>query len=233
MAQDGCSNPYLEYHHFDPPWRERCHHDPDGMIALCAEHHRKADAGAFTAEQLRAMKRPNDRIVSGTFDWLRHKMLSVVGGSFYYETPILVQFRGEPQIWYTRDEQGYLLLNLRMVSASREPRLRLDENDWIMLGDPSDFESPPSGRRFVAKYANGDDLCVEFFELSDAEHASDRYPDSKPDMWNRVEFPITAVEIQNLIGATGFGFGPSWTKLGGVNIKGSFTAHCRVGLAWS
>lgn len=29
---EGCGSPYLEYHHFDPPWHEREHHDPQGMI---------------------------------------------------------------------------------------------------------------------------------------------------------------------------------------------------------
>jgi hypothetical protein len=203
------------------------------MIALCAEHHAKADAGAFTPEQLRAMKRPSGGVVSGKFDWLRHRMLSVVGGNFYYETPVLVQFRGQPQIWYTRDDQGYLLLSLRMVSATRDPRLRLDESDWIARGDMSDFESPPAGRRIAAKYANGDELKVEFFELLSAEQASSRYSYASSDMWKCVEFPVTTVEIVNLVGGTGVGFGPSWTKLGGVTMTGNFVSHCGVGLSWS
>lgn len=230
----GCSNPYLEYHHFDPPWRDGPHHDPQGMVALCAAHHKKADFGSFTVDQLRAMKRPNGSIVSGRFDWLRHRMLSVVGGNFFYETPVPVQFRGKRQVWYTRDEQGYLLLNLRMVTAAPgEPRLRLDDSDWIVVGDPVEFESPPSGRKIEAKYGNGDELRVEFFELLEVEDAFKRYPTTRPDMWTQVEFPITAVEIQNLIGGDSFGFGPSWSKLRGVTMTGCFGAHCSVGLEWS
>jgi len=61
----GCANPYLEYHHFDPPWRTHEHHDPLGMIALCAEHHKKADAGAFTLSQLRALKQPTGATIEG------------------------------------------------------------------------------------------------------------------------------------------------------------------------
>ena len=45
-----CGNPYLYYHHFDPPWATEEHHNPAGMIALCGEHHPKADAGTFTPE---------------------------------------------------------------------------------------------------------------------------------------------------------------------------------------
>src|SRR4029079_15500764 len=81
----GCANPYLEYHHFDPPWREKHHHNPEGMLALCAEHHRKADAGAFTVEQLREMKKESPNTVRGRFNWLRNELLAVVGGSFYFE----------------------------------------------------------------------------------------------------------------------------------------------------
>ncbi|WVV46823.1 hypothetical protein THH46_16005 [Pseudomonas sp. NA13] len=52
-----CGNPYLEYHHFDPPVSVRAHNEPQGMIALCAQHHKKADGGAYTNEQLHALKK--------------------------------------------------------------------------------------------------------------------------------------------------------------------------------
>ena len=51
-----CGSPYLTWHHFNPPWSERHHHDPDGMIALCLQHHEQADAGTFTVEQLRDLR---------------------------------------------------------------------------------------------------------------------------------------------------------------------------------
>ncbi|MGP5687026.1 hypothetical protein ACTXOU_13770 [Psychrobacter glacincola] len=52
----GCGNPYLEYHHFDPPVNIKPHNEPKGMIALCAQHHKKADGGAYTVEQLHTLK---------------------------------------------------------------------------------------------------------------------------------------------------------------------------------
>lgn len=228
----GCANPYLEYHHFDPPWRDGEHHNPTGMVALCAEHHRKADAGAFTIEQLRALKRPNGQSVTGRFDWLRNHVLAVVGGNFYYETPTIVQFRGERVIWFNRDDQGRMLLNLRMITGSGERRLRLDDNDWIIEGAPVDFESPPSGKRIYCRYRNGDELRVEFFEFS-VDDARKRYPAIRPDRWLSIEFPITAVEIQHQIGGTPYGFGPTWTKLAGVTVARGFFIRCGVGLACS
>ena len=68
----GCGNPYLEYHHFDPPWEKEHHHDLARMIALCAEHHAKA--AAWTIDDCRAMKAiPVDRPdVRGRFERALH-----------------------------------------------------------------------------------------------------------------------------------------------------------------
>jgi len=81
------------------------------MIALCAEHHAKADAGAFTKDQLKQLKQEGinrAEVIKGQFNWMRHKVMSIVGGIFYYEIPIIFEFRGEPAIWFNRDEDGYL-----------------------------------------------------------------------------------------------------------------------------
>lgn len=66
-----CGNPYVTWHHFDPPWRVEHHHRPEGMIALCLEHAPQADAGAFTDDQLRALKRGGGNlsdIIAGRFN---------------------------------------------------------------------------------------------------------------------------------------------------------------------
>src|SRR5690348_4262835 len=52
-----CGNPYLEWAHFDPPWNVKHHHNPEGMIALCHEHHTKFDAGALSLDQWKELKR--------------------------------------------------------------------------------------------------------------------------------------------------------------------------------
>jgi hypothetical protein len=217
----GCANPYLEYHHFDPPWRERPHHDAAGMVALCAEHHRKADVGAFTDAQLRDLKRPVAGRVAARGCWW----------NFYCDTPVIFSFRGEPAIWFDRDEDGHLLLNIRMVTSSGEPRLRLDRNDWIIHGAPIDFQSPPSGKRILAKYQNGDTLAVEFVELLTAEAAMRRYPHSIAVPWATLAFPMTAVEVEELIGGSDLGFGPKWTKLGGITMTGCFSRGRAAGIA--
>ena len=125
------------------------------------------------------------------------------------------------------------MLNIRMVTSSGEPRLRLDNNDWIVHGQPSDFESPPSGRRIRATYSNGDEIAVEFLDLPTADAGAARYPNARSDMWSRLAFPITAVEVLERFGGSDFGFGPTWTRLGGIRMTGGFISRCGVGPSWS
>jgi hypothetical protein len=51
-----CGNPYLTWHHFDPPWKDKEDHNADGMIALCTRHAPHADVGRWTKAQLLEMK---------------------------------------------------------------------------------------------------------------------------------------------------------------------------------
>src|SRR5260221_10290048 len=107
----GCGNPYLTWHHFDPPWEVQEHHNAEGMIALCEEHHNKADAKAFTVDQLRQFKRDapaTAKDVEGRFDWLRHRVLAVVGGNFYYENSVIFKYQNRPVIWFKRDDKDHL-----------------------------------------------------------------------------------------------------------------------------
>ena len=92
-----------------------------------------------------------------------------LGGNFYLETPIMVQVKDQPVIWWSRDPEGFLLLNVQMLSASGKPRAKIVENDWISAGAEADIECPPSGRRLRVDYPNGDQLCVEFKDIESGE----------------------------------------------------------------
>ena len=207
------------------------HHNPEGMIALCGEHHGKADAGAFTTEQLRALKTRRADIVQGTFDWRRQTLLAIVGGNLYFETPRIVVFKGSPLIWFERDEHNNLLLSARMLSSSDEPRVWLDANDWHLEGSPTDFESPPNGRRIRVRYGNGDALMVEFQSIADPKEAGDLYPHFQTEHWKELPFPLTGVELQMEVGGSGILFGPAATKFGGIHMTGGLTKNCGAGLA--
>jgi len=228
----GCGNPYLSWHHFDPTWSEKEHHDPSGMIALCSEHHAKADCSTYTKDQLRHFKATavqENLAIKGKFDWMRNSLLAVVGGNFYFEVPIILEFKGEPVIWFNRDDDGYLLLNVLMLSILKEPRVIIQDNFWLSVGNPDDLESPPSGKLLKVKYTNGDMLKIEFMELNSVEKVKKRYPEASPEQWG-IQFPITAVEVHVKVGGTDLEFCPKETKLMGSIMRNNFIRNCRVGV---
>jgi hypothetical protein len=227
----GCGNPYLQYHHFDPPWEIEHHHDPARMIALCATHHGKAEA--WTVEQCRAMKSvPNDRPeVRGKFEWMRDDILAVIGGGLYYETPNMVVYHDTPIVWFNRDEQRHLMLNLRLLTTSKKPRMRLEDNDWIISGEPVDVESPPKGNRLRVHYSNGDDVSVRFREWPDAHMLSVVYPRTL-DLGSQLKFPLVTAEISFQVGGTNVKFGPTSTTLGHGSHVGLIASRCANGLVF-
>jgi hypothetical protein len=231
-----CGRPYLEWHHFDPPWHESNHHNPEGMIALCREHHIQADNRAFTNEQLHQLKqsgKDNWKQISGKFNWMRNRLLAVVGGNFYYETPVIFKYQEQPVIWFERDENNYLLLNLKMLTTSNEPRAYILNNEWFNVGNEADIECPPSAKKVKICYPNGDLVSIEFFEINTIEDAHKRYPDARVSEWS-IELPITAVEVTNTVAGSGLQFNAKETKLGMGNVmKNCFSSHCGAGLSIS
>lgn len=164
---EGCDSPYLTWHHFDPPWAEREHHDPDGMVAMCVEHHGKADQGAWTKDQLRAFKDPGqnhaaDR-VRGQFHWKRERLVLLAGGNWWSRCEVLLQCGPIPIIWLSRDENGYELLNLDLYDERGAPRLQLRDNDWIVDRNVEDLECPPRKASLTVRTASlGAELSVSF-----------------------------------------------------------------------
>lgn len=227
-----CRNPYLEYHHFDPPWATRHHHDPQGMIALCATHHAKA--AAWTPEDLRSMKRtsPNPQEVQGRFEWMRREILAVVGGNLYHETPNMVVFRDEPMVWFERDDEGRLLLNFRMLTQSGLPRTRLHNNDWFIRGDPTDVHSPPNGSRLLVTYADGDRFGIRFREWPALEPLAAEYP-SAHRLHDELSFPLVTAEVSFEVGGSSIRFRPTFTQVGGVHMRGAVASRCGAGFAFS
>lgn len=229
----GCGSPYLEWHHFDPPWHKEEHHRAEGMIALCREHHIQADHGAFTVDQLQVLKqnaKDNWAQVKGRFNWMRNHLLVVVGGNFYYETPVIFQFKGKPVIWLERNPEGYLLVNVFMLTTSNEPRAYVRNNDWFNTGGEEDIECPPSGKRLRIRYPNGDFVSIEFIEISSQAEAKQRYPDASVESWP-IELPVTAVEVINVVAGASLEFNAKETKLGSNIMRNCFMSHCGAGLA--
>lgn len=225
----GCGNPYLEYHHFDPPVSVKPHNDPEGMIALCAQHHKKADGGAYTTEQLHAFKadKANADMVKGNLDWLRKDLLAVVGGNFYYETPKIITIDNIDLVSLVRDEDGYLRLNVNMLSLEPEERIIIKENSWENIGSPIDLRSPPQGKELEVSYPNGDYLYLRFIELKSEELAIKKYGH---DIFSDLKFPLTVVEVNMKIAGTRIELSPKSSQIGGLQMTGSLSSFCGSGV---
>lgn len=227
---EGCGIPYLEYHHFDPQWHIEKHHRPEGMVALCSMHHAKADA--WTPEQCRELKsNPHTAEVSGRFEWMRREVVAIIGGNYYHETPNMVVFRDHPIIWFERDERGHLLLSLKMLTISGQPRAELIANDWEILGEPLDVDSPPNGSYLRVKYDNGDDIGIRFKEWVSAEELGKVHPNILV-LGNELSFPLVTAEVHLSIGGTDISFNSKKSQLGSNQISGNVVSRCGTGLAF-
>ena len=206
------------------------HHNPEGMVALCTEHHKKADHGAYTNEQLAAFKRNkvDSTLVRGRFDWRRNKLLTVVGGNFYYETPRVLVIDDHEVISLTRDEDGYLLLNVQMLSLSTDVRAQMVENCWENIGDPVDLKSPPSGKSLLIRYANGDRLAIHFYVLKDGSEFQRNF---EREPFDTLEFPLTVAEVNFEIGGTDIKLTPIGSTFRTNQFIGCFMAYCGTGLS--
>jgi hypothetical protein len=227
-----CANPYLELHHFDPAWSEENHHRPSGMIALCSAHHKKADGGSYTKEQLHQLKGNSVQAekVRGQFDWLRNDLLAVVGGNFFHEVLKIVVIDGREVVWFRRDDEGYLRLNIRMLSLDCVERALIKDNIWMNIGDPIELHSPPQGKELRIKYQNGDYLNLKFRVLKTGEEAYDIYKADELLDDDRLSYPLTAVEVSFRIGNTSIEFSPRVAKIGGNEIRDSFFSRRAVGI---
>lgn len=172
---DNCGSPYLTWHHFDPPWHINKHQNVSGMVALCAEHHKKADTGAFTKEQIREFKAnpflakfPNGP--GGVFDWKREQLLVRAARIKAINCPVFLELAGHPAIWLSKDEQGHELLNLDIWDTSGKLLFSMRDNEWLVTCKPDDFECPPSGRSLILRAPKfGVRLTITFKNLTSEE----------------------------------------------------------------
>ena len=225
----GCGNPYLEYHHFDPPVSVNPHNNPEGMIALCAQHHKKADGGAYTVEQLHDLKKDkaNAKIVKGNLEWLRKDLLAVVGGNFYYETPKIIKIDNIDLVSLVRDDDGYLRLNFNMLSLASEERIIIENSSWENIGSPTDLRSPPQGKELEVSYSNGDYLYLRFIEIESEDEAIKRYGN---DIFGDLKFPLTTVEVNLKISGTKIELTPEGSQIEGLEMKGCMAKYCGGGV---
>lgn len=128
----GCGKPFLEWHHFDPPWHEREHHDPTGMIALCGEHHKTADRGVFSKGELNAWKKSTSvGDVRATFPWAKREFLVRLGGVYHGGSQVAFAVNDQPVIELKRQENGRLTLSFILKAIDGTTLLAMEENMFV------------------------------------------------------------------------------------------------------
>ena len=222
---NGCNSPYLTWHHFDPPWNIVNHHNLDGMIALCIKHHKQADNGAFLNEQLIEMKninKHNVRILEGKFEWLRNELLIVIGGNIFINSKIAIQHKSEKVIWFTRDHNNNILLNIHMLTDDKVLKTEMIENVWYEYGNAKDIICPPSGKSLFIEYSDGDRIGLEYKVIKDSKSLLGKYEIEFD--FSTFAFPITAVEISLVQKEYGINISPKYLEIG----KGNHFNHCVI-----
>jgi len=162
---EGCGSPYLSYHHFDPPWASEEHHNPDGMIALCLQHHKEADVGTYSNDQLRNLKKAgrSQQPIKGRFNWKREGTLIIAGSNYFIGSPTLLEVNKVKQIWFEKDDNNNDVVNMDLYSSDGSLVFQMRSNDWIVLPNFEDIECPPSAKRLKIRSKRfGVSLDLEF-----------------------------------------------------------------------
>lgn len=126
---------------------EKQHHNPDGMITLCATHASLADDGRWTKEQFIEMKRnPYLTIekISETYGYLRKRVVCIIGNVAYGVQDVL-QIDEERVIGFEGDNEGYDRLNVLVRDKDKQPILVMENNFWTASSrELYELRFPPS-----------------------------------------------------------------------------------------
>ncbi|HEY6758813.1 MAG TPA: hypothetical protein VI318_04960 [Baekduia sp.] len=188
---------------------------------------------------------------------MRDQLVAVVGGNFFVNCQTAVRFQDIPVVWFNRDEDGNILVNLQQLTTTSERRMVMLDNFWMTEGQGErDIECPPSGRIVKASCANGDRLRIEFQSHQTWEEFERRIPGigptspgGLPDGMRDLDeteiemrgvrdivgglglvFPLTTVAIDMHVAGTDISFGPRATTIGGVSMTGSWVSDTPVGV---
>lgn len=168
-----CGSPFLTWHHFDPPWRLQHHHNPEGMVALCLQHHKEADAGAYTKAQLQALKREpflKDKKLRGKFSWRRQLILLEVGSNYYISPNHILRVADNDIVTVVRDNFGLQAVSLDFRDVNGGHILKMEANDWTLLRNVEDVECPSSANALIIRTTNrGPRLSLRFRSFTEGK----------------------------------------------------------------
>lgn len=168
-----CRKAFLTYHHFDPPWRHRHHWDPEGIIALCREHHDKAEGGHYTKEYLRELKAGSYSVtdIKEHFPWARGQFIVRVGGLYCGGSDTVIRVDEEPVVQISTSDGG--LLSVSFVLRSKDGQTVATMNNNIFeLGPrpPADLLTTTTATRIkVWNEAHNIAVDVSLLQITSTE----------------------------------------------------------------
>jgi hypothetical protein len=120
-------------------------------------------------EELRELKRnpylSSPQVVAREFGWLRNELILLAGG-FYYNPRVFLRLEGRDIVWFNRDENNSLLMNLDIRDASDHPVILMSDNDWLEVGVADgidDIKLKPGGYALTVKASQlGIFFSIEF-----------------------------------------------------------------------
>jgi hypothetical protein len=108
---------------------------------MCWGHHAQADGGAWSHDELQAMKhRQPDVAAAGEFGYRLDQLIRRGGGLMGVRTPVLLEIAGRNVIWLSNDEHGRQLLNLDVWGLSGELSFAMRDNEWVVVAPIDDLE---------------------------------------------------------------------------------------------
>jgi hypothetical protein len=147
-----CRIPFLKWHHFDPPYRVCPHNNPEGMIALCAEHSDEADNNNWSIEQLRALKKKelSGDDIRGTFpSWAHSNVLVRIGRSYCGGCRSILHIGGTPIIALSKNTDNMLSLSFSIWDPDGTLLATMTDNVITVSTSTKhlyDLEAPPRKR---------------------------------------------------------------------------------------
>ncbi|MBN8611088.1 MAG: HNH endonuclease [Deltaproteobacteria bacterium] len=197
-----CGNPLLTFHHFDPPFHEGHSHDPAGIVALCREHHDRADPkgsdrGLYSVETLRGFKRDpwvKDKLNGRLFE-LPRRFVVFAGGGEARSSSMVLRVGGVP-MFRIRGALHESALDLSMMDLAGNLALEIRRDALVAHTQLlRDAVFPPKATRWSVDAGN-----AGFVELKFQRLQREQFADHLVRSW-RGRFPTFE---QQLSGITAF-----------------------------
>ena len=200
-----CGSPFLTWHHFDPPWREKKHHNPTGMVALCPEHAAQADGGHWSTEQLRSLKHPLNLAsrIAANWPWKPEKAVFMLGNSYYIGERPLLSVGGRSVFSASRSypdgfDNPVVTFSIDFRDESGRSILLLKDNFLLIYtSNLSDIRCPPQARIFEVISNSGIRLKLQHKRLP-LDAFLEQVPPSSYNIYDTVESVSRLIQASSI-----------------------------------